>query len=270
MEKINVNLIYEFDNRNDFKDSVVNRELNQGHVKKIKKAILEGTDVGEITIDVNTMQIADGHHRVAAYELAWAEGCKAKMRVIFKYINDINSYIFATNNSQKKWTLKDLVHFSKAIGNDNLKQLEDFCVGKRLLHNQTKNGKVTYYYKLAGAIVKGKFCGGYITNGTFEATIEEYEEANRTYREIEKLLETTGIARDFEAFNVAWCTIRRTHRYYSLHEKPGVRFSLFLEKAKDCLDTTSSTAYNTWYDRFDDVLKECEKEITRAKILSNQ
>lgn len=246
-----------------------NRDVSENHVLKIKKALQNGEDVGLATIELRTLKILDGQHRIEALRRVLEEGGKASIDVVFRdFGGDEDAameYAHALNAYQKGWTDKNYLAYYKPK-QEAYAKLEEFASDNSLCYSVAKTGKNAGRKNLklttAARLVMGpNFQRSAIREGKFSATDADFENARYYHDEIRRILEIKGyvdeahtcpnMGNSFEAMITAWINFRQAS--WREIEKIG-GFDGYCLRV-DSLDMTVCTNIKEWYDRFYALLK---------------
>lgn len=229
---VDYNRIYVFNDptivENTFKFYDDNRILNKSHIKEIRmdidKAPYKAKYFAPIRIDINTMGIADGQHRVSAFIKAWKEGSLEEMRVIFEDYpidnsgNDRMSIIARINGTNKNWGINDHQHRLLSEDHKSMKTIEEFGKTHSLCQKKNSKGEVVGFYpRYAYAILFGRNMTTDVKNGSISVSNSEIEFGNKLHDELHKLIDVLNYEMNswFESFAHAWYNIRKTDKAYS-------------------------------------------------------
>lgn len=225
-ENVDYNRIYVF---NDFdvvdKCFVMyedNRELDKKHINEIQtdidKVPFKSKFFSPIRVDINTMGVADGQHRLEAFKKAWKEGSTEVMRVIFEDYPTTNdgrdrmTIISRINGTNKNWGVKDHQHRLLVEDNTNMVNVADFGKTHRICQKINKKGEVVDFYpRYAFAILLGRNATKEVKDGTIKVSKKDLEFGEKMNAELEKLVDALGyeINSWFESFAHAWYNIRK-------------------------------------------------------------
>lgn len=244
-----------------------NRPVDNTHIKKIQKAMEEGIDVGTIEIEVNTMGVLEGQHRLSAAKKQAEIGKPYDLEVRFKDLDGdmekIMEYIRVVNTTQKKWKDKDYVEFFKEEGN-SYDKLVEWANTHSLTHNIPKSGKnkgiPTPHLQQAAFFVKGlQYRRKCIRDGSFTATKDEFEYATEIHNDVERILNSTPLGLDrgnwFEGLVLGYIKFRSFTKTEKKIAKLPNGEETFFEVIPTYLKTSPSTQIDEWYNRFNYVLE---------------
>ncbi len=115
-------MIYRTKNYSMFKTILGNRELDEGHLKKLERSVLKKNLLSCFPIVVNQrLQIVDGQHRL--------EVAKRLDLPVF-YVIEVKTGIedvVTVNTSTKSWSSQNFVDLYVKKGNENYVVLDNFC-----------------------------------------------------------------------------------------------------------------------------------------------
>lgn len=186
------------------------------HVREIRDAIVKSGNMDKfppITVDINTLLIADGNCRFQALLDVIQEGLLDKplrYRVIYEDIPEdkFDERVIELNQGQKSWTLLDFIYNYSLRGFDSYTKFITFCEEDETLH--TRDGKINPRYASA---VLGKTVNE-LKKPTLTLTDEEMElgkisakEANEVRKRFSKDLKANG-GGWYEAYLRAWTEFR--------------------------------------------------------------
>lgn len=226
-ENVNYNRIYLFNNPKaveKFNFHNENRFLKKSHIKEIIKDIesspFHSKYFNPIRVDINTLSIADGQHRLSAFLKAWENGSKEVLRVIFEDYpkNDMINIVAKINSSNKNWTVSDYQHKLLVQGDDAMNQLERFGKEHTLTQKLNKDGEVVGCYpRYVYAIVFGKNITSDVKKSNVVIEEGQVEFAAKLHSELEQLVQALGyeVSSWFESFACAWYNIRKNDGAYS-------------------------------------------------------
>ena len=224
---VDYNRIYVFNDpiivENTFKFYDDNRALNKSHIKEIQLDIDKTPNKAKyfapVRIDINTMGIADGQHRVSAFLKAWEAGSKEPMRVIFEdYPLDANermSVIARMNGTNKNWGVNDHQHRLLVENNIHMINIESFGKSHTLCQKKNKKGEVIDFFpRYAYAILLGKNATKDVKDGSIKISKSDLDFGEQIHTELEQLVTALGYEVNswFESFAHAWYNIRRNDK----------------------------------------------------------
>lgn len=246
-----------------------NRDIDENHAKKIKNAILRGEDVGTAEIELRTLKIIDGQHRLEALRQVLEEGGQGSINIVFKDFRGNEDaameYAHSLNAYQKGWTDKNyLAYYKPKI--DVYRKLEEFASNNSLCYNIMKSGKNKGKKNLklttAARLVMGpNFQRSAIKEGKFNATDEDFLTAVDYHNEIRRILQIKGyvteeknlpnMGNSFEAMITAWINFRNAT--WRQMEKIG-GFDAYCLRIPH-LNMEVCTNIKEWYNRFNGLLQ---------------
>ena len=186
------------------------------HVKEIRDAIIKEGGMDKfppITVDINTLLIADGNCRFQALLDIVDDNLldkPIKYRVIYEDIpkDEFDERVIELNQGQKSWTLLDFVYNYSLRGFDSYSKFINFCENDETLH--TADGKINPRYASA---VLGKNVND-LKKPTLTLTDKELEigkvvakEAKEVRLKFSKDLKANG-GGWYEAYLRAWSEFR--------------------------------------------------------------
>lgn len=241
-----------------------NRDLDENHIKKIQKALLNGEKIGVAMVELKTLKIIDGQHRLEAVKRVLESGKPAKIDVIFEDFNGNEDaameFAHSLNANQKGWTDKNYLAYYKPK-QEAYQKLEKFASDNSLCFSIAKTGKNQGKKNLklttAARLVMGpNFQRNAIRVGAFNATDKDFSNAVLFHNEIKRILEIKGYVNEekncpnmgnsFESMITAWINFRNST--WREMEKIG-GFSAYCLRVPH-LDMSVCTNIKEWYDRF--------------------
>lgn len=245
-----------------------NRDIDENHVKNIKKAILAGIPMPDVIIELRTLKIIDGQHRLAAIRELMEEGYEVSISVVFKDYGGSEdaamAFAHSINANQKGWTDKNYVGYWKTKPNHQAyAELEKFASTHSLCYSIRKTGnlKGTKNLKLttAARLVLGPdFKRKSIREGGFKASADDFENAAYYHNEINRILTIKGyvtpektcpnIGNSFESMITGWINFRNKPQTMRRMEKVG-GFDGYCLRV-DNLDMSVCTNTQEWQSRF--------------------
>lgn len=222
-----------------FQIIVGNRALDPAHVRKIKKAMLNGATIPEIIVDQTTLGIVDGQHRHAAALLLWKEGIPYVLRYILKDYPDPVQAAKDYNTNSKGWNAKAFVDSFIALGHEDYKLLNDFCESHPLLI-----GRGQKKYTVAAAFLTKSICKVSSKLPPFRS--DAMFEAEKFYDQIEQLsYKLDAIAVFFKAHVViAWI------RFSSAYLENNDKFEEYLGKVSKAYKMPQGSSVEDWKEYF--------------------
>lgn len=203
-----------------FKMHPRNRAIDRKHLQKIKKQMRDSFDtMPPITVNINTLHIIDGQHRLKAFMDLCDEGVfepgtlLAVMLVDIPVENELNAIIEAQVNT-KSWAPSDYIHSYIKDGNVNYIKLDDWAKNHSLTANTVDPTKPKYRY--AAIMMKGSTLRKELPNGTFTVTDKELENANVVHNEIVKLVQLFKLPMSgqwMEQMILSWFKNRGLHSF---------------------------------------------------------
>ena len=225
---VNRNYIYEFNNLNLVEKTFImfndNRVLNKSHIRQIQNSILTNPNdakfIAPIRIDINTMGVIDGQHRLSAFKNAWNHGSKEKIRVIFEDIpKDILIDIIARiNSTTKNWGIPDYQHRLFAENNTHMNRIRSFGKSHSLCQKKNKKGEVVDFFpRYAYAILFGKNATKEVKDGSIKVSKSDLDFGEQIHSELEQMVNALqyNVNSWFESFAHAWYNIRKYDKEYS-------------------------------------------------------
>lgn len=193
-----------------------NRQINHGHLRKIKDQMKESFGVmPPITINEQTKRVIDGQHRLQAFRDLVDSGelpKDATLSVMYISIDEDKEReaIVNANTVSKNWSLDDYVaSYSKS--NEVYKKLDEWCSTHTLCVDGNKKK-----YRYAAAMLKGVACSKSLKDGSFTITDDDFERGEIIHTE---LLEIIGVLDKplkgsfYEYMAVAWSQVRHFHPF---------------------------------------------------------
>lgn len=266
-ENVDYNRIYRF-TKEDVAAYSFNgiRVLYAPHVKDIYNDIVSNNVkcMAPIEVNINTMGVIDGQHRLQAAINAWEAGYNFEIEVIFRNITkeEEGDIVVKKNTSQKSWTQKDFKHKLLLEGNKSAKRLNDFCLSHDILHGkQKKDGTVPTKDRYAMALLRGQNITKEIINGSVDISDDDVEFGEQLYNEVIKLYEILGYQSMgggwFEYFLQGWYDFRSNNKYCKRVEKIGL--DKYFEGIAEHFENEKIMSKAAYTDRFVAVLIELEK-----------
>lgn len=224
-----------------------NREIDESHVKELKNLIFANgvwTMMQAVTVNLRTNNVLDGQHRRALWMSLVEEGYlpeDSKLYVSYVEVEPSKEVEYIHNLQQaKNWTIGTFVDSQVAIGNENYRQLKEWCLAHTLTH--TNKGKLHCNYRAAVTMMTGKRQEVEIKNGEFKFSMKDAAQAEKVHSELVEILKILGMSQgqaNLEALAVAWVKNRPA---YSFKEwKWG-----FTKKKKSQLDTMNTPSERSW------------------------
>lgn len=209
--------------KSTFKMYEDNRTLNKTHIAEIASDIMKepykARFIAPVRIDINTMGIADGQHRVSAFLKAWEAGSTEEMKVIFEnYPTDPNgrmSVIARMNGTNKNWGVNDHQHRLLVENNIHMINIESFGKSHTLCQKKNKKGEVIDFFpRYAYAILLGKNATKDVKDGSIKISKSDLDFGEQIHTELEQLVTALGYEVNswFESFAHAWYNIRRNDK----------------------------------------------------------
>lgn len=266
-ENVDYNRIYRF-TKEDVDAYSFNgiRVLYAPHVKEIYNDIVSNNVkcMAPIEVNINTMGVIDGQHRLQAAINAWEAGYDFEIEVIFRNITkeEEADIVVKKNTSQKSWTQKDFKHKLLLEGNKSAKRLNDFCLNHEWLHGKKKkDGTVSTKDRYAMALLRGQNITKEIINGSVDISDDDVEFGEQLYNEVTKLYEILGYQSMgggwFEYFLQGWYDFRSNNKYCKRVEKIGL--DKYFEGITEHFENEKIMSKAAYTDRFVAVLIELEK-----------
>lgn len=209
--------------KSTFKMYEDNRTLNKTHIAEIASDIMKepykARFIAPVRIDINTMGIADGQHRVSAFLKAWEAGSTEEMKVIFEnYPTDPNermSVIARMNGTNKNWGVSDHQHRLLVENNTHMLNIESFGKSHTLCQKKDKKGNVVDFFpRYAYAILLGRNATKDVKDGSIKISKSDLDFGEQIHTELEQLVTALGYEVNswFESFAHAWYNIRRNDK----------------------------------------------------------
>lgn len=228
-ETVDYNRIYVYDDldvvEKAFKMYEDNRTLYKTHISEIQADIdklpYKSKFFSPLRVDINTMGIADGQHRLEAYKRAWKNGSKEPMRVIYEDYPTSNDgrdrmdIISRINGTNKNWGVNDHQHRLLAENNTSMVNIREFGMSHKLCQKKNKNGEVVDFYpRYAYAILLGRNATKEVKDGSIKASKKDLEFGEKMNGELEMLVDALGYEMNswFESFAHAWYNIRQNDK----------------------------------------------------------
>lgn len=243
------------------------RVLYEPHIKEIYNDIIKGKAVwmAPVEVNINTMGVCDGQHRVKAVLKAWEDGYDYELGVIFRDIPEETEAetVVRKNTTTKNWTQKDFKHKLLLEGNKNAKRLNDFCLNHELLHGKKKkDGTVPTKDRYAMALLRGQNITNEIINGNVVITDDDVEFGEQLYEEVKALYDVLGYQSKgggwYEYFLQGWYEFRSNNKYCKRVEKVGL--DKYIESMPVLFENEKIMSKAVYVDRFVAVLIELEKK----------
>lgn len=274
-EDVDYDVTYYFTNPNRFEDVFKffkgNRaKIDMKHVADIKNAYLDPVYckfVDSIRVDINTMVVTDGQHRLKG----WLEAYKINpnippLRVRFEDYpeEELMNIVIAINNGTKPWGIKDFSNYLETIGDISTVNAREFGESHRLLTKYNKKGEVVGYYpRYVYAVLLGKNATKDVKNGTFEIDENDLKFGEKIYDELERMVDETGLVINnwFEAFAQAWYEIRRNDPGYNeILDRIGM--DKFFDHIAECwAGMQTTTKKREWERRMRDAIYHISKNF---------
>ena len=221
---VDYNRIYVFTDadlvKSTFKMFEDNRTLNKPHVNEIasdiEKAPYHAKYFAPVRIDINTMGIADGQHRITAFLKAWGNGSTEPMRVIFEdYPKEMMDIVSRINGTNKNWGVNDHQHRLLVENNTHMLNIESFGKSHTLCQKKDKKGNVVDFFpRYAYAILLGRNATKDVKDGSIKISKSDLDFGEQIHTELEQLVTALGYEVNswFESFAHAWYNIRRNDK----------------------------------------------------------
>lgn len=187
-----------------------------------------------ITVNIETMNIIDGQHRLKAFQEVVDESNIPKdayINVMYVSIplDEEKEAIIEANTNSKNWSIDDYITSYTNSGNISYKLLKTWCEEHTLASTcNRKDKKPKAKYRYGAAIIKQKGMSTQLKDGTFTCTKDELIAANETHIELESILEYCGITSIgpwIEHLAISWCAYRNMHPI-------NIWFKVFKERSK--------------------------------------
>lgn len=197
-----------------------NRAIDRKHLQKIKKQMRDSFDtMPPITVNINTLHIIDGQHRLKAFMDLCEEGVFAPgtllavMLVDIPAENELNAIIEANINN-RGWTPTDYIHSHIKNHNQNYISLDDWARSHVLTANQADPTKPKY--RRAAVLIKGSTLRYELPNGSFTVTDDELKKGDTIHNEIIKICQLMGLPLSgqwMEQMILSWFKNRALHPF---------------------------------------------------------
>lgn len=228
-EDYNPLFIYQYDDievLNSFGFFDENRKINQKHVSDLVKCIEEvGLDYfSEIRVDINTLCIFDGQHRVEAIKRYYKKYGKCPVFSV-KYEDiptDVAKRAKMLQNIQnvKPWNSQTIVVTQRKLGNPYVLMVEEFAKERPMLHK--KNGDFAWSY--ITSLVLGRKCERDFCEGGIYVDERMINKAKIIYSDLEAMMKALNWVTGpyFCSFAGAWHDIRFSDDYKKCIERVGI------------------------------------------------
>ena len=205
------------DDTKDFGKHQENRQINHGHLQKIKKQFLSSFEIiPAVIINIITNHIIDGQHRLQAFQDLVDEGLlppDSKIKVMWVEIpvSEEKLHIIEANCNTKNWSLDDYISSYVKAGIQSYVKLDEWCKAHPLSSDE---GKAKYRY--GAAIIAGKRCNTVLKDGTFTFTDDEISKADEIHAEMLEIVEVFGLngkGNWIESLATSWSSVRNLHDF---------------------------------------------------------
>jgi hypothetical protein len=209
----------DYEETKKFNFNLQNRKIDRKHVDEIKKQCMRCMDTMP-AIDVNllSMNITDGQHRVVAFHELIEEGSipsdtKIKVNYFTIDLDEELDTIIDVNSNKKSWNLVNYVESEIAGGNKIYIKFDEWCK-KHMLSNS--NGTPSYRY--GAAIILGKGCQKRLQDRTFKFTDDDEKKGEVVHSEMVEILKVLDFPMKgcwIESMAIAWHKVRNLHDFKS-------------------------------------------------------
>ena len=248
-----------------FKFLTGNRHIDNAHVKKLKTEFLVTKHIAPCIVNMQTLNILDGQHRITAYKELLEEGKCDGINLYMVYYNlsleDELNIIKPYNCVVRKWTLKDFVDSSIDTENPVSIALQKMASEHPLLHTVTKKGKVTPKLRYAMACIYGRNITKDIKNGTIGITDDMITSAqvivDETYQIFQALHQPSN--NWVEYMIQAWHAIRNNQE--TIDFLNAVNFNVILEEIERTPTAEITGKKDVWHKYFRSMIENAKLKI---------
>jgi hypothetical protein len=248
-----------------FKFLTGNRHIDKKHVKKLKGDFLITRLIAPCIVNMQTLNILDGQHRITAYKELLEEGkCDGiNLKVVYSNLSleDELKKVKPLNCDVKKWTLKDFVESSIDTENPVSIALCKMASEHPLLHSVTKKGNVKPKLRYAMACVYGRNITTDIKKGMIGITDEMVGSAqviaNESYQIFLALHQPSNSW--VEYMIQAWHAMRNDQE--TINFLSAVNFNVILEEIERCPTSEFVTKKEVWHKYFRDMIANAKLKI---------
>jgi hypothetical protein len=249
-----------------------NRDVKKFHVTEIKNGILKGKHKGKyydnIRVDIPTMKIIDGQHRINGLREAWLEGATDDLRVRFECLpKDEREAMEIIADIQKvsRWNIEAYTKRLRQEGNESIINIDEFANTHSLVQRFKKNGEMSNYtFRYVTAILLGRNATKEVQNGTITVTEKDKMFGEKIYSELEKIVDVLNypMAPWFESFVHAWYGIRNKDKVYNeIIDRVGI--DNIAKSISECFDGFHPVSRKTtWEEKFRDAIAEANKKYS--------
>lgn len=229
-----------------------NRLINKPHLSKIKDQIRASLNLmPPITININTLCIIDGQHRLTAFQqLVDKNEIPNDSTILVMFVNvglgTEKQAIVNANSNSKNWSVDDYME-SYAKTNQHYSRLQSWCDG-HVLCKQKKKRK----YRYAAAMMKGRICSKELKDGTFVINEGDLYLGNLIHNELFEISKIMGLPSNgmfYEAMAIEWHKYRNKYLFNKWIES--------FKKNKKLLKGLSFSNQNDW----DTIFSKIETKI---------
>ena len=194
----------------------LNRRINQSHVNKLKKSILNaGMVIQAIIINIITNNLCDGQHRREALLQLLKEGKispNMKVQVII-YEMDPNEEIdfIRTLQDGRAWTGQETFISEYNRGNEHVINLDKFARSHSLLFGEKGAVKSRYAYSM----LTGKDDSTTVKTCSYKFTDDDFKRGHEVHEEINKILSVLDFRPDYwlSRMIIVWYRYRNTFTF---------------------------------------------------------
>lgn len=190
----------------------------------VKRTVYELIDsynqIGEflspIVVDINTLNIVDGQHRINALEKILRTKPEAYIKVVFMDVpmdEKIRDRVIKEFQTGKHWSMKDYEESLLKSENGAMTQIKEFGEEHTLTQRKNKKGEITgFNSKYTYAVIFGRNIKNDIIEGNIVLTKETLKKAEIVHEELRNIVMACGmtVGAWFESFAWAWNEIRDT------------------------------------------------------------
>lgn len=208
-----------YEGTNKFKWHPRNRAIDRKHLQEIKKQMMVAfASMPAIIVNILTMVIIDGQHRLAAFRALiesgfFTEDTQLPVQYVYLPVEKELDEIIAAQLHQKRWTPADYIQSNIKDGNESYIKLDEFVKTHSLCIDGNKS-KPRY----AAAMMKGKNCQQILLKGEFTVTDEEIKTAEEIHSELMAICSITKAGTTgtwVEAMAISWYRNRTIHSWDS-------------------------------------------------------
>lgn len=224
-----------------FKFNKSNREVNIRHLNNIKRSFSADLElIPAITVNINTMNVIDGQHRLVAFRSLAENNSIEKdvkaLKVMYVSIDPDNelSVIRTANEVMKKWATGDYVQSHVSEGVADYVKLFDWCKKHPLLLDSKGLPRCSYL----SSIVFGSSSTGLLRSGFIKVPDEKLDEADKVYEEIEWFINYLNLPIGIDALASTW------HKFRNL--APFEYWKVAMNENQENLDFSGRLSSDRW------------------------